>query len=232
MKNFSRFDAFIYILIIANILAMILESHSFMKDRFGQIFSLFELISILIFTVEYFYRIYMSYKEKKLKGVFSYVFSFFGIIDFISILPFYIKQFVLIDGRFFRILRLFRLSRIFKLGRDSKSLKLFIKALSAVKNELKFTFFLSLLCILFSASAIYFLENEAQPEVFSSITASLWWATVSLATVGYGDVVPLTVWGKIFAGFISLVGIGVVAIPTGIISASFVEEIHHFRKNR
>ena len=232
MKNFSRFDAFIYILIIANILAMILESHSFMKDRFGQIFSLFELISILIFTVEYFYRIYMSYKEKKLKGVFSYVFSFFGIIDFISILPFYIKQFVLIDGRFFRILRLFRLSRIFKLGRESKSLKLFIKALSAVKNELKFTFFLSLLCILFSASAIYFLENEAQPEVFSSITASLWWATVSLATVGYGDVVPLTVWGKVFAGFISLVGIGVVAIPTGIISASFVEEIHHFRKNR
>ena len=232
MKNFSRFDAFIYILIIANILAMILESHSFMKDRFGQIFSLFELISILIFTVEYFYRIYMSYKEKKLKGVFSYVFSFFGIIDFISILPFYIKQFVLIDGRFFRILRLFRLSRIFKLGRESKSLKLFIKALSAVKNELKFTFFLSLLCILFSASAIYFLENEAQPEVFSSITASLWWATVSLATVGYGDVVPLTVWGKVFAGFISLVGIGVVAIPTGIISASFVEEIHHFRKKR
>ena len=232
MKNFSRFDAFIYILIIANILAMILESHSFMKDRFGQIFSFFELISIMIFTAEYFYRIYISYKEKKLKGVFSYIFSFFGIIDFISILPFYIKQFVLIDGRFFRILRLFRLSRIFKLGRDSKSLKLFIKALSAVKNELKFTFFLSLLCILFSASAIYFLENEAQPEVFSSITASLWWATVSLATVGYGDVVPLTVWGKVFAGFISLVGIGVVAIPTGIISASFVEEIHHFRKKR
>ena len=232
MKNFSRFDAFIYFLIIANILAMVLESHSFIKDRFGQIFSFFELISILIFTVEYFYRIYMSYKENKIKGVFSYVFSFFGIIDFISILPFYIKQFVLIDGRFFRILRLFRLSRIFKLGRESKSLKLFIKALSAVKNELKFTFFLSLLCILFSASAIYFLENEAQPEVFSSITASLWWATVSLATVGYGDVVPLTVWGKIFAGFISLVGIGVVAIPTGIISASFVEEIHHFRKKR
>ena len=232
MKNFSRFDAFIYFLIIANILAMVLESHSFIKDRFGQIFSFFELISILIFTVEYFYRIYMSYKEKKIKGVFSYVFSFFGIIDFISILPFYIKQFVLIDGRFFRILRLFRLSRIFKLGRDSKSLKLFIKALSAVKNELKFTFFLSLLCFLFSASAIYFLENEAQPEVFSSITASLWWATVSLATVGYGDVVPLTVWGKVFAGFISLIGIGVVAIPTGIISASFVEEIHHFRKKR
>ena len=232
MKKFSRFDSFIYVLIIANILAMILESHDYINVRFGKIFSYFELTSILIFTVEYFYRIYASFKENKLKGVVSYVFSFFGIIDFISILPFYIKQFVLIDGRFFRILRLFRLSRIFKLGRDSKSLKLFIKALTAVKNELKFTLFLSLLCILFSASAIYFLENEAQPEVFSSITASLWWATVSLATVGYGDVVPITVWGKFFAGFISLIGIGIVAIPTGIISASFVEEIHHFRKKR
>ena len=116
------------------------------------------------------------------------------------------------------------------MGRDSESLKLFIKALSSVRNELKFTLFLSLLTILFSASAIYFLENEAQPEVFSSITASIWWATVSLATVGYGDVIPITVWGKVFASIISLVGIGVVAIPTGIISASFVEEIHNSRK--
>jgi voltage-gated potassium channel len=116
------------------------------------------------------------------------------------------------------------------LGRDSKSLKLFIKALSSVKNELKFTLFLSVLTILFSASAIYFLENKAQPEIFSSITASIWWATVSLATVGYGDVVPITLWGKVFASVISLVGIGIVAIPTGIISASFVEEIHNSKK--
>ena len=232
MKKNSRFDVFIYLLIIANIIAMILESHQFIKKRFGEIFNIFELISILIFTLEYFYRIFLSYRKAKWSGIKSYIFSFFGIIDFISILPFYIKQFVLIDGRFFRILRLFRLTRIFKLGRESKSLKLFIKAISAVRNELKFTFFLSLLCILFSASAIYFLENEAQPEVFSSITSSLWWATVSLATVGYGDVVPVPAWGKIFAGFISLIGIGIVAVPTGIISASFVEEIHHFRKKR
>jgi voltage-gated potassium channel len=232
MNNFKRFDAFIYLLIIANILAMILESHHSIKIRFSVFFYYFELISILIFSFEYCFRVYLSFKENKWKGVVAYVFSFFGIIDLLSILPFYIKQFVLIDGRFFRILRLFRLSRIFKLGRESKSLKLFIKAISAVKNELKFTLYLSLLCILFSASAIYFLENEAQPEVFSSITASLWWATVSLATVGYGDVVPITVWGKVFAGVISLIGIGIVAVPTGIISASFVEEIHNFRKNK
>jgi len=230
MKKINRFDIFIYVLIIANIIAMILESHKFIQAQFSQFFYYFELISILIFSFEYIYRIIISYKESKWMGVKNYVFSFFGFIDLISILPFYIKQFVLLDGRFFRILRLFRLTRVFKLGRESKSLKLFIKALSAVKSELMFTLFLSILTILFSASAIYFLENKSQPEIFSSITASIWWATISLATVGYGDIVPITIWGKIFASIISLVGIGIVAIPTGIISASFVEEIINSKK--
>ncbi|MDG1652551.1 MAG: ion transporter [Flavobacteriaceae bacterium] len=230
MKKMNRFDFFIYVLIIGNIVAMVLESHQSIQIRFSEFFHYFELISILIFSFEYLYRIVVSYKEKQWSGVKNYVFSFFGLIDLVSILPFYLKQFVLLDGRFFRILRLFRLTRVFKLGRDSKSLKLFIKALSAVKSELKFTLFLSVLTILFSASAIYFLENKAQPEVFSSITASIWWATVSLATVGYGDIVPVTIWGKVFASIISLVGIGIVAIPTGIISASFVEEIHNSKR--
>ncbi len=230
MKKINRFDIFIYVLIIANIIAMVLESHNFIQVQFSKFFYYFELISILIFSFEYIYRIIISYKESKWEGVKNYVFSFFGFIDLISILPFYVKQFVLLDGRFFRILRLFRLTRVFKLGRESKSLKLFIKALSAVKSELMFTLFLSIITILFSASAIYFLENKAQPEVFSSITASVWWATISLATVGYGDIVPITIWGKIFASIISLVGIGIVAIPTGIISASFVEEIINSKK--
>ena len=136
------------------------------------------------------------------------------------------------DGRFIRILRLFRLTRIFKLGRNSESFNTFIQALVKIKNELYFTLFLSLLTILFSASAIYFLEHEAQPEKFSSITESIWWASISLATVGYGDVYPITAGGKIFAAIISLVGIGVVAIPTGIISASFVEEISEKRRRQ
>ena len=173
-----------------------------------------------------------KFRKNKFKGVFKYIFSVYGLIDLISILPFYLNQFVKLDGRFFRILRLFRLTRIFKLGRDSESLKLFIKALTAVKSELKFTLFLSILTILFSASAIYYLEHDAQPEKFSSITESVWWATVSLATVGYGDVYPITPGGKMFASIISLIGIGVVAIPTGIISASFVEEIHSIRRSK
>ena len=219
------FDKFIYALIIANVLAMILESHVSIREVYYTYFNIFEAISIIIFSFEYLYRIYVGYRNEGIKGSLHYVFSTFGLIDLISILPFYLNQFIKIDGRFVRILRLFRLTRIFKLGRDSASLKLFIQALSAVRNELKFTLFLSILTILFSASAIYFLENEAQPEKFGSITESIWWATVSLATVGYGDVYPITVGGKAFAAIISLVGIGIVAIPTGIISASFVEEI-------
>ncbi len=211
---------------------MILESHVSIRNVYGSYFHIFEAISIYIFSFEYLYRIRLSFQEKKMKGVYKYVFSAYGLIDLISILPFFLNQLVKVDGRFLRILRLFRLTRIFKLGRGSSSLKLFIKALNGVKNELKFTLFLSLLAILFSASAIYYLEHEAQPEKFSSITESIWWATVSLATVGYGDVYPVTAGGKIFASIISLIGIGIVAIPTGIISASFVEEIHNQRKGK
>ena len=211
---------------------MILESHISIRNVYGDIFHIFEAVSIYIFSFEYMYRIRIAYLDKRIKGVYQYVFSTFGLIDLISILPFYLNQFVKVDGRFFRILRLFRLTRIFKLGRDSSSLKLFVKALKGVRNELKFTLFLSALAILFSASAIYYLEHEAQPNKFSSITESVWWATVSLATVGYGDVYPVTPGGKIFASIISLIGIGIVAIPTGIISASFVEEIHSMRRGK
>ena len=158
---------------------MILESHVSIRNVYGSYFHIFEAISIYIFSFEYLYRIRLSFQEKKMKGVYKYVFSAYGLIDLISILPFFLNQLVKVDGRFLRILRLFRLTRIFKLGRGSSSLKLFIKALNGVKNELKFTLFLSLLAILFSASAIYYLEHEAQPEKFSSITESIWWATVS-----------------------------------------------------
>tara|TARA_A200000113_G_scaffold215294_3_gene219498 strand:- start:269 stop:970 length:702 start_codon:yes stop_codon:yes gene_type:complete len=230
LKSPVIFDKFIYLLIIFNVAAMILESHVSIRNVYGNYFNVFEAISIYIFSFEYLYRIRLAYLDKRMKGVKKYIFSTFGLIDLISILPFFLNQFVKVDGRFLRILRLFRLTRIFKLGRDSSSLQLFVSALKGVQNELKFTLFLSALAILFSASAIYYLENEVQPEKFSSITESIWWATVSLATVGYGDVYPVTVGGKVFASVISLIGIGIVAIPTGIISASFVEEINKVRR--
>ena len=225
-------DKSIYILIFMNVGAMILESHLSLRTAYGAYFQTFEIISIIVFSAEYLYRIGYAIYQNGATGAFQYIFSFFGLIDLISILPFYLNQFIKLDGRFLRILRLFRLTRIFKFGRKSNSLKVFTKALFSVKNELVFTLFLSTLTILFSASAIYYLEYDAQPEKFSSITESIWWATVSLATVGYGDVYPITVGGKIFASLISLVGIAVVAIPTGVISAAFVEEIYKARIKR
>ena len=231
-KFHKQFDRFIYLLISVNVLAMIMESHENLRLAYGPLFYYFELASILVFSFEYIYRIYHAHRSGGRAGVVSYIFSIFGLIDLISILPFYLSQFFTLDGRFLRILRLFRLTRLFKFGRKSESLKVFTKALESVKSELLFTLFLSVLTILFSASAIYYLENDAQPEKFSSISESIWWATISLATVGYGDVYPITIGGKIFATLISLVGIGVVAIPTGVISASFVEQINKQKEKK
>lgn len=211
---------------------MVMESHLSLRTAYGEYFYAFEFASILVFSGEYIYRVRHAFISGGKQGVLNYVFSLFGVIDLISILPFYLNQLITLDGRFLRILRLFRLTRIFKLGRNSNSLRVFTKSLEGVRAELVFTLFLSILTILFSASAIYYLENEAQPDKFSSITESIWWATVSLATVGYGDVYPITVGGKIFATIISLVGIAVVAIPTGVISASFVEEIRIEKENQ
>ena len=230
MKAYKYIDQFILILIVLNVVAMILESHQSLRIRYQGFFNGFELVSISIFSIEYIYRILHNFNKKKINGVFSYTFSFFGLIDLISILPFYLGGLMPLDGRFIRILRLFRIVRIFKLGRNNPSLRLFGKAIYSVKSELYFTLFLATLLILFSASAIYYLENDAQPEKYSSITESIWWATISLTTVGYGDVYPVTLGGKIFATLISLVGIGIVAIPTGIISASFVEQINKKKK--
>ena len=230
MKIHDKIDKFIYLLIAINVFAMVLESHESLRNLYSKSFYYFEFFSIILFTVEYFYRVLYSFKSNK-KGIFKYIFSFYGVVDLLSILPFYLGSFINLDGRFIRILRLFRLIRIFKIGRYSSSLRLFIKAMTSVKNELTITLFLSLLIILFSASAIYYLEYDAQPDKFSSITESVWWATVSLATVGYGDVYPITLGGKIFATIISLVGIGIVAIPTGVISASFVEQINKQKKS-
>ena len=124
MMIHKSIDKFIYILIIANIAAMIAESHVSVRLVYINEFHIFEALSIGIFSVEYIYRVIYAYKESKMKGVIGYVTSIFGIIDLISIIPFFLKEFI--DGRFLRILRLFRLTRIFKLGRDSDSLKLFV----------------------------------------------------------------------------------------------------------
>ena len=197
---------------------MVVESEPDLSIEIKNYLSNFEIFSIAIFTVEYIIRSIVAFKNKK-----SYNFSFFGIIDLISILPFFFGKIIGFDGRFVRVFRLFRISRILKLGKFSKSFELLGQGVSNVKKELYITFFIAFIMLFFSASGIYYLENPEQPKAFSSITESFWWAVSSLTGVGFEEIFPKTFVGKLFGTFISLIGIGVVAVPTGIVSASFVE---------
>ena len=212
------FDKFIYLLIIFNLISMVIESEPDLSIEVKNYLSNFEIFSIAIFSIEYIIRSIVAFKNKK-----SYNFSFFGIIDLISILPFFFGKIIGFDGRFVRVFRLFRISRILKLGKFSKSFELLGQGVSNVKKELYITFFIAFIMLFFSASGIYYLENPEQPKAFSSITESFWWAVSSLTGVGFEEIFPKTFGGKLFGTFISLIGIGVVAVPTGIVSASFVE---------
>jgi len=197
---------------------MVVESEPDLPTEIRNYLINFEIFSIAIFSVEYLIRSIVAFKNKK-----SYNLSFFGIIDLLSILPFFFSAAIGFDGRFVRVFRLFRVSRILKLGKFSKSFELLGKGVYNVKKELYITFFIAFIMLFFSASGIYYLENPEQPQAFSSITESFWWAVSSLTGVGFEEIFPKTLGGKLFGTFISLIGIGVVAVPTGIVSASFVE---------
>lgn len=214
----SKFFAiFIQILILISIVTFTLETIPDLKPQSRTILYVIEVFSVVVFTLEYLLRIYVT--DRKLK----FVFSFFGIIDFLAILPFYLSFGV--DLRSLRALRFLRLFRILKLVRYNRAINHFTTAIKSAKEEILLFLFITLILIYFAAVGIYYFENAAQPEHFSSIFDSLWWAIVTLTTVGYGDVYPITVGGKVFTFFILLIGLGIVAIPTGIISSALTKSV-------
>jgi len=159
---------------------------------------------------------------------FKFIFSFFGIVDLLAILPFYLT--IGLDLRSLRMLRFIRLFRVFKLVRYNQAIRHFTNALKTAKEEILLFLLIILILIYLAAVGIYYFENAAQPENFSSIFSSLWWAIVTLTTVGYGDIYPITVGGRVFTFFILVIGLGIVAIPTGIISSALTKTID--KKNR
>ena len=171
-----------------------------------------EIIIVSIFTVEYLYRLYLA--ENKTK----FIFSFYGLIDLLAILPFYVAT--AIDLRTLRLMRLLRLARLLKLARYNQALLRFSKALFSVKEELIIFSIASLVLLYLSAVGIYHFENSAQPEVFRSIFDCLWWAVATLTTVGYGDIYPITIGGRIFTFVILMIGLGLIAVPTGIVASA------------
>ncbi|MFL0354042.1 ion transporter [Xanthomarina sp. GH4-25] len=218
-KASKVFAIFIQVLILISIVTFTIETLPNLKPRTRSILYVIEVFSVIVFTLEYLMRIYVS--DKKLK----FIFSFFGIIDLLAILPFYLSFGV--DLRSLRALRFLRLFRILKLVRYNRAMNHFTTAIKSAKEEILLFLFITLILIYFAAVGIYYFENEAQPEHFSSIFDSLWWAIVTLTTVGYGDVYPITVGGKVFTFFILLIGLGIVAIPTGIISSALTKSVDH-----
>ncbi|PWK19235.1 ion transporter [Xanthomarina spongicola] len=211
------FAIFIQVLILVSIITFTLETIPDLKPQTRTILYVIEVFSVIVFTIEYLLRIYVS--ERKLK----FIFSFYGIIDLLAILPFYLSFGV--DLRSLRALRFLRLFRILKLVRYNRAMNHFTTAIKSAKEEILLFLFITLILIYFAAVGIYYFENAAQPEHFSSIFDSLWWAIVTLTTVGYGDVYPITVGGKVFTFFILLIGLGIVAIPTGIISSALTKSV-------
>lgn len=171
-----------------------------------------EIVVVVIFTCEYFIRILLSPKRLR------FIFSFYGLVDLIAILPFYLA--FAIDLRSFRLIRLLRLIRVLKVARYNSALQRFSKALFLAKEELAIFIGLSLILLYLSAVGIYHFEHVAQPEVFKSIFDSLWWSVATLTTVGYGDIYPITIGGRFFTFIILMIGLGLVAVPTGIVASA------------
>ena len=206
------FDLFIQLLILLSLITFSLETLPGLDPKISAWLLRIEIVTVVIFSIEYLLRLIVA--ENKLK----FIFSFYGLIDLLAILPFYVARGL--DLRSLRVFRLFRLIRIFKVMRFSKAVRRFQRAFQLIKAELWVFATAALFLFYVSGVGIYYFENEAQPEHFSSIFHSLWWAVVTLTTVGYGDVYPITIGGRIFTFLILMVGLGVVAVPTGLVSSA------------
>ena len=223
---------FIIGLIILNILATVIGSVASIYQPYQILFDGFELFSVLVFTLEYIARIWSSVDapesqhNKKLWVRLRYALKPASLIDAMAVLPFYLGMFFSLDLRF---MRFFRLLRIFKLTRYSRSLNILVTVVRNESQAFSMTLFILFTILLLSAGGIHVFEKDVQPEAFGSIPQSLWWAIATLTTVGYGDVTPITMGGKVFGAMVMIVGIGMVALPTGILSSAFSEEIRYRR---
>lgn len=208
----KAFTVSISILILLSVLAFMVGTIEGLPLYGILILNVLEKVFLIVFTAEYFIRIYTA--ESKLK----YVFSFYGIIDLLSIIPFYFG----LTGNLqqLRLFRFFQIFRILKLTRFNQAIDTLAESLKSVKGELLIFFFIVGIILLISGTGIYLFENPAQPEVFKNAFDGVWWAITTLTTVGYGDMYPITIGGKVFTFIVLMSGLGVVAIPTAMIAAS------------
>ena len=231
----SHLYDFVYIfLIIANLTVSVLLTYDRIRAQYEPVLLLIERITVTTFLVDYLLRLWAAkylYPEfSELRAVRKYVLSFTGIVDLLSFLPYFLPVFFPSGAVAFRMLRIMRVFRLFRINAYYDSFKLITEVLSSKKQQLFSSVFTILILMLASSLCMYSLEHEAQPEVFSNAFSGIWWAASTLLTVGYGDIYPITTLGKMFGIFITFLGVGMVAIPTGIISAGFVDQYSRIKR--
>lgn len=211
-KQGRIFDFIIQGLVLISLVAFSLETMPGITPTVALCLYIIELTCVVIFSLEYVVRIYVA------KRPWNYIFSFYGIIDLLAILPFYLNGAVdLVALRAFRIFRIFRALKLIRFNRALNRIQI---AAKIVREEVILFLIVTFIFVFLASAGIYHFENKAQPEVFSSIFSSGWWAIVTLTTVGYGDIYPITVGGKIFTFFILLIGVGIVTIPAGLVATA------------
>ncbi|MDJ0864891.1 MAG: ion transporter [Myxococcota bacterium] len=226
-------DALLAALVVANVVAVVLESVRPVYRTWGAWFDAFEALSVAIFSAEYALRAWSAAESDGPAGEgawrkrLRYLVSPLALTDLCAVLPYYLSAFVAVDLRFLRILRMLR---IFKLTRYSGAMRMLLETFAREGRAFGAAVFILLAVTVLASGGIYLAEHRAQPEAFGSIPAAMWWALVTLTTVGYGDVVPVTPFGKLFAACVTIVGVGMVALPTGILASGFAEVHRRHRR--
>lgn len=221
-------DACLVVLITANVAAVVLETVPELASAYDQFFHNFEIFSVVIFTIEYLARLWTCVDREDvrfrpaIKGRIRYVLSPMALIDLIAIAPFYLAFVVGFDLRFVRV---FRLLRLLKLTRYSAALSLVGSVLYTERRPLGAAGMVMLVLLVFASSFVYLAERTAQPEAFGSIPAAMWWGVATLTTVGYGDVTPVTPLGKFLGAIVTLLGVGMFAMPAGILASGFAQAV-------
>lgn len=219
------------VLISLNVICVILETVDSIYARFAVHFQAIEIISVAVFTVEYLARLWCSAENAPggpaLGERIRYACSPLAIIDLLAIAPFYLSFFLAFDLRFLRVLRLLR---IFKLTRYSSAMTMLLDVFRQEASAFFAGFFILMVLLILTASGAYLVEQGAQPEKFGSIPDAMWWATATLTTVGYGDVTPITPLGKFFGACVTVIGIGMAALPAGILASGLADQLRRKRE--
>ena len=231
------FNIFLITIISLNVVAVSMETVESFYNLHKELFYRFEIFSVIVFTLEYVLRVWSVTSSGKEKyqhpfwGRLRFIFTFGSLIDIIAITPFYLPMLIGFDLRFLRVLRLLRLIRILKISRYMHASNMIGNVFKAKREELVISFMLIVFLMVVVSSIMFYVEHDAQPDKFASIPETMWWSVSTLTTSGYSGMYPATAMGKTLASIISILGIGLVALPAGIFASGFSEEIRKLHEH-